>query len=237
MQLNQQTTTWHRSALVVSIVVFLALTLTSSPSISSIPTLKDLEAPTTPPTITPESSPAPSQGSQAQSDYLVTLPYGQTILEVSGRTQVDGLLIAAVVEMESGFASNAVSPRGAVGLMQVRPRGAGSPSRQDLTDPETNLEIGSRYLASLLNRYDGDLERALAAYNAGPGVVDRFRGVPPYRETRAYVRRVQERYLGLHQRLWHGGDSETPRHSELAESLGTDAAAVTSLAAATVVAR
>jgi soluble lytic murein transglycosylase-like protein len=215
---------------VVSFAVFLVLTFTSSPSVSSIPTLSDLE--TAPPrsALGPLSSPsvaaplAPTSGHEAQREYLESLPYGHTIVEVSDRTGVDGLLIAAVVEMESGFAANAVSPRGAVGLMQVRPNGSGIPRNRHLTDPQANLEAGSRYLDSLLDRYDGDLERALAAYNAGPGMVDRWKGVPPFRETRSYVRRVQERYLGLHRRLWHGesqgsSTSEIVPHAEIADAL------------------
>lgn len=223
MQRTEQRTTWHRPALVVSLAVFLLLTFTSSPSISSIPTLSDLETPPPPPSAlapTPEATAAPvlSSGHEAQREYLETLPYGRTIVEVSARTGVDGLLIASVVEMESGFAANAVSPRGAIGLMQVRPQGLGV-KRPEMTDPKANLEAGSRYLANLLDRYDGDLERALAAYNAGPGMVDRWKGVPPFRETRSYVRRVQERYLGLHRRIWHGGDSDTLPHAEIAEAM------------------
>ncbi len=215
MQRNEQRTTWHRPALAMSFAVFLVLTFASSPSISSIPTLDDLA--TTPPAriALPASAPALSTGHEAQRDYLESLPHGQAIVATAKRTGVDGLLIAAVIEMESGFASNAVSPRGAVGLMQVRPS---APGGADLTDPEVNLEAGSRYLGGLLDRYDGDLERALAAYNAGPGVVDRFGGVPPYRETKSYVRRVQTRYLELHQRLWHG-DSDREAHTEIVDAL------------------
>ncbi len=215
MQRTEQRTTWHRPALAMSFAVFLVLTFASSPSISSIPTLDDL-ATTPPPRIAlPASAPALSTGHEAQRAYLESLPHGQAIVATANRTGVDGLLIAAVIEMESGFASDAVSPRGAVGLMQVRPS---APGGADLTDPEVNLEAGSRYLGGLLDRYDGDLERALAAYNAGPGVVDRFGGVPPYRETKSYVRRVQTRYLELHQRLWHG-DSDREAHTEIVDAL------------------
>jgi soluble lytic murein transglycosylase-like protein len=199
----------------------LILTFTSTPSSSSIPTLSDLETPPPPSSLAVEpavSTPTPSSGNEAQRLYLESLPYGPAIVDVSVRTGVDGLLIASVIEMESGFAANVVSPRGAVGLMQVRPDRTGAPKRPDLTDPKANLEAGSRYLASLLDRYDGDLERALAAYNAGPGMVDRWKGVPPFRETRSYVRRVQERYLGLHRRLWHG-DADTLPHAEITETI------------------
>ena len=225
MQSNERRTTWHRPALAVSFAVFLVLTFTSSPSISSIPTLSDLEARSSAPSLAPKvrSSSAPSSGHLAQREYLESLPYGRAIVDVSARTGVDGLLIASVVEMESGFAANAVSPRGAVGLMQLRPGSFHAPNRPDLTDPQENLEAGSRYLAELLDRYDGDLERALAAYNAGPGMVDRWKGVPPFRETRSYVARVQERYLGLHRRLWHGDEESLP-HAEIAEAVAAIAA-------------
>lgn len=222
MHSTEQRTTWHRPALVVTFAVFLVLTFTSSPSISSIPTLSDLEtapvAGSAPIPAAAAIAPAQASGHEAQRRYLESLPYGTAIVDVSSRTGVDGLLIASVVEMESGFAANVVSPRGAVGLMQVRPGSSGAPKRRDLTDPKANLEAGSLYLASLLDRYDGDLERALAAYNAGPGMVDRWKGVPPFRETRSYVRRVQERYLGLHRRLWHA-DSDPLPHAEIAETL------------------
>lgn len=220
MQSTERRTTWHRPALVVSLAVFLVLTFTSSPSISSIPTLSDFTVQSPPSSLAPEalSTSAPSPGHLAQREYLESLPYGRAIVDVASRTGVDGLLIASVVEMESGFAANAVSPRGAIGLMQVRPGTTGASNRPDLTDPTANLEAGSRYLAELLDRYDGDLERALAAYNAGPGMVDRWKGVPPFRETRSYVARVQERYLGLHRRLWHGHEHSLP-HAEIAEAM------------------
>ncbi len=217
MQPNQRTMSWHRPALVVSFAVFLVLIFTSSPSVSSIPTLSDLETAAIPAAPAHEpTAPAPVTGHDAQRAYLRTLPYGEAIVEASDRSGVDGLLIAAVVEMESGFAADAVSPRGAVGLMQIRPTGL--PKGHVLTDPEANLEAGSRYLAGLLERYDGDLERSLAAYNAGPGMVDRWKGVPPFRETRSYVRRVQERYLGLHRRIWHA-DGDVISHPEVAEAI------------------
>jgi soluble lytic murein transglycosylase-like protein len=114
--------------------------------------------------------------------------------EVARRHGLDPALVLAVASVESGFRPKAVSPKGAQGLMQLMPGTATSLGIADAFDPETNLEGGSRYLAELIALYGGDLTKALAAYNAGPGAVKRHGGVPPYRETRAYVKKVLERY-------------------------------------------
>jgi len=101
-------------------------------------------------------------------------------------------LVEAVAWRESGLNTAAVSARGAIGQMQLMPataRGLGV----DRFDPQQNLNGGAAYLGALLKRYDGDMVRALAAYNAGPGAVDRYGGVPPYKETRDYVAAVLER--------------------------------------------
>ena len=110
------------------------------------------------------------------------------------RHGLDPALVLAVVSVESGFRPAAVSPKGAQGLMQLMPRTAASLGVEDAFDPEQNLDAGVRHLEALVRQYGGDLTRALAAYNAGQGAVARYGGVPPYRETRAYVRRVLERY-------------------------------------------
>ena len=110
------------------------------------------------------------------------------------RHGLDPALVLAVANVESGLRPLAVSPKGARGLMQLMPPTAKDMGVTDVFDPLQNLEGGTRYLRELLSRYDGDLKRALAAYNAGPGAVDKYKGVPPYRETLAYVRRVLEKY-------------------------------------------
>jgi soluble lytic murein transglycosylase-like protein len=110
------------------------------------------------------------------------------------RHGLDPALVSAVVAVESGFQPQAVSAKGAQGLMQLMPRTAREMGVADPFDPAANLDGGSRYLSSLVARYDGDLTRALAAYNAGMGAVARHGGVPPYAETRRYVRKVLGRY-------------------------------------------
>jgi soluble lytic murein transglycosylase-like protein len=96
--------------------------------------------------------------------------------------------------VESNFEPRAVSPKGAQGLMQLMPGTAAALGVRDALDPEANLDGGARHLLSLLSLYRGDLRRTLAAYNAGAGAVSRHRGVPPYRETQDYVKRVLQRY-------------------------------------------
>ena len=115
---------------------------------------------------------------------------------VARRHGLDPELVMAVVSVESGFRPQAVSPKGAQGLMQLMPKTASSLGVADAFDPTQNLDAGTRHLGQLLTLYGGDLTRALAAYNAGEGAVHRHGGVPPYRETRAYVKRVLERYRG-----------------------------------------
>ena len=137
---------------------------------------------------------------------LESLPFGEIIRRTASRHGVDALLLAAVVEAESSFDPAALSPRGAVGLMQILPSTAGSTSEL-LLDPEHNLDRGARYLKRLLARYDGDLELALAAYNAGPANVRRYGGVPPFRETRNYIEKVLDRYVDHHREVWRSSDS------------------------------
>ncbi len=119
-------------------------------------------------------------------------PYGELIFETARRHELNPALVAAVVKTESNFQSRAVSPKGARGLMQLMPATANrfGLRRAEIHDPKRNLEAGATYLRWLLDRYQPNLELALAAYNAGEGTVDRFRGVPPYRETRNYVKRI-----------------------------------------------
>jgi len=117
------------------------------------------------------------------------------IREVSARYNEDPALIRAVIATESNWNSQAISRKGALGLMQLVPGTARQLGVNNAFDPKQNLDGGVRYLHTLLERYNGDLDKALAAYNAGPGAVDRARGIPRYRETREYVQKVTDSYF------------------------------------------
>ncbi|NKB87577.1 MAG: transglycosylase SLT domain-containing protein [Acidobacteria bacterium] len=110
------------------------------------------------------------------------------------RHRIDHRLVESLIEMESSFDHQAVSRAGAMGLMQLMPAVARRYGAEDPFDPAQNVDAGVRYLRRLLLRYAGSVELALAAYNAGPGAVDKYDGVPPYAETQQYVMRVIYRY-------------------------------------------
>jgi soluble lytic murein transglycosylase-like protein len=114
--------------------------------------------------------------------------------EAAKRHGVDPALVLALISVESAFRKDAVSPKGAQGLMQLMPATAKELGVKDAFDPAQNLDGGARYLNSLLQQFKGDVRLALAAYNAGPNAVKRHKGVPPYRETRQHVEKVLERY-------------------------------------------
>ena len=121
---------------------------------------------------------------------MTALALNQAINNASDRTQIDPDLISSVIHAESGFNPHAVSPKGAQGLMQLMPKTAANLGVANAFDPGANIDGGTRYLLELLELYKFDLQKALAAYNAGPLRVQQYRGVPPYHETRAYVSRI-----------------------------------------------
>jgi soluble lytic murein transglycosylase-like protein len=118
----------------------------------------------------------------------------QIVNSASAAYHLDPDLVNSVIRAESGFNARAVSRKGAQGLMQLMPDTASRLGVVDAFDPLANVGGGSRYLRELIERYHFDLVKALAAYNAGPQKVELFRGVPPYRETRAYVARIVHDY-------------------------------------------
>ena len=117
------------------------------------------------------------------------------VREAADRHSMDPALIRAVIETESGWNPGAVSRRGAAGLMQLIPQTAQRFGANDVFNPQQNVDAGVRYLKTLLERYNGNLDLALAAYNAGEGAVDKAHGVPWIRETRTYVQKVQDAYF------------------------------------------
>jgi soluble lytic murein transglycosylase-like protein len=120
--------------------------------------------------------------------------YDAHLLEAAKLYQLPVALLRAVTHVESDFDPNVVSVDGAMGLMQLMPRTAEKMGVEDPFDPRQNILGGARFLRLLANQFDGDLVLTVASYNAGPGAVERYRGVPPFGETRRYVNRVLERY-------------------------------------------
>jgi len=119
----------------------------------------------------------------------------QLVQETAHKHNVDPNLVSAVISTESNWNTSAISRKGAQGLMQLVPETAQHFGVYNPFDPAQNVDAGVRYLSMLLDRYNGDLPKALAAYNAGPSVVDRWGGIPNYRETREYVRKVTDTYF------------------------------------------
>jgi soluble lytic murein transglycosylase-like protein len=125
------------------------------------------------------------------SELPADVPFGAEITAAAKKHGIDPALLAGLVKQESGFNPNAGSPAGARGLTQLMPGTAAGLGVSNVLDPVQNLDGGAKYLRQQLDAFGGDVTRALAAFNAGPGAVQRYGGVPPYAETQNYVRIVQ----------------------------------------------
>jgi membrane-bound lytic murein transglycosylase MltF len=134
--------------------------------------------------------PAPQEPNSIKAGASPTQDLTTIISSASARSQIDADFIASVIRAESANNPRAVSRKGAQGLMQLMPGTASNLGVKNSFDPSENVDGGVRYLRELLLRYNGDVAKALAAYNAGPQRVEEYKGVPPYRETHAYVARI-----------------------------------------------
>jgi soluble lytic murein transglycosylase-like protein len=143
----------------------------------------------------PTPVPVPAAGAAAGNEAAPAAP-APTPLELADaaadRYGLPRQLVRSVMAAESGFQPAAISPKGAIGLMQLMP-GTAQTLGVDAHDPAQNVDAGARYLRDLLEKYNYGLRHALAAYNAGPGAVDKYNGVPPYRETIDYIGRIEKK--------------------------------------------
>jgi soluble lytic murein transglycosylase-like protein len=151
--------------------------------------------------IVPDEVPHPDPPPPAQSDakaqkatpdlsILQSTPYGELIAAAAQTHGVDPLLVRALIEVESKYRPRARSPKGAMGLMQLMPSVAREYNVRNAYDPKSNIMAGVQKLKSLIDEWGGDIKSALAAYNAGSGAVQKYGGIPPYRETQSYVSRI-----------------------------------------------
>jgi soluble lytic murein transglycosylase-like protein len=166
-------------------------TLTGGPpaapqTVSGGPSFADLLGTTSggSPEIGPDGTPVRPLGPEVAS-------YSPEISAAAAKYQIDPNLVSAVMTVESNGNPRAVSRAGAMGLMQLMPANVAEAGVSDPFDPAQNIDAGTRQLASLMSEFGGNLDLALAAYNAGPGAVKRFGGIPPYPETQNYVRKIR----------------------------------------------
>jgi soluble lytic murein transglycosylase-like protein len=131
---------------------------------------------------------------EQKQEQLKSGNFDKLIGKYARQNNMDPLLVKAVIKSESDFNWNAVSKKGAMGLMQLMPDTAKYLGVENPFDAEENIEGGTEYLAGLMGRYNNSVEKALAAYNAGPDNVDKYKGVPPFRETREYINNVMQAY-------------------------------------------
>jgi soluble lytic murein transglycosylase-like protein len=147
----------------------------------------------------------------------------ELVASASGAYRLDPDLVSSIIRAESGFNVRAVSPKGAQGLMQLMPQTASLLGVQNAFDPQANVAGGTRYLRELLERYNFDLIKALAAYNAGPRRVEQYGGVPPYYETKAYVARIVRDFNKKKLAQKNGTQTVESRKAAAASRIGTGA--------------
>ena len=172
----------------------IVLTLRSGGEVTCDKSIVEKVEPDEVPYIDPDAPKPADTETQAQpqpdQSVLDGTPYGEIIVSVSEAQGVDPMLVRALIQVESKFRPTARSRKGAMGLMQLMPSTAREYNVRNPFEPKANIEAGIKHLKSLIERFGSSLELGLAAYNAGPGAVEKFNGVPPYRETRDYVSRI-----------------------------------------------
>jgi len=147
------------------------------------------------PYVDPDAPKAPEAGTETavvdqDENLLDGTPYGEIIAAASEAHGVNPMLVRALIQVESKFRPTARSRKGAMGLMQLMPSTVREYNLRNPFEPKANIEAGIKHLKTLIDRFGSSIELGLAAYNAGPGAVEKFNGVPPYRETRNYVSRI-----------------------------------------------
>jgi soluble lytic murein transglycosylase-like protein len=165
------------------------LTLRGGGQVTCDKTLIDKIVPDEVPYPEPAAPAAPTRDRHAARPALEG-PYAEIIASAAQAHGVDPFLVRALIQVESGFKPRARSPKGAMGLMQLMPATARQYKVRNAFDPRANIEAGIKHLKSLIDRWGGRLDLSLAAYNAGEAAVQKYNGVPPYRETRNYVSRI-----------------------------------------------
>lgn len=137
----------------------------------------------------------PIETSENKSKILSRDQINEVAMKVASKEGVPYKLIKAVIDIESSYNQNAISPKGAMGLMQLMPKTAENLGVKDPFSVEENIRGGSKLLKTLLTRYKGDYKKTLAAYNAGEKAVEKYDGIPPYKETKGYVKKVINSYM------------------------------------------